>query len=315
MIDDIITTIKAQLYDRVTSPLLGTFTIAWSIYNWKVILVLVSNLNAIEKINYLKLNIFTSKADTAIHGLAIPLIIALGMIYAYPLVSEHVYFFTRKHQHRLKQLKQTIDDPSPISPEEAAQLRQNMRSIQQKHDIEINAKDTTISELKASNARYESELTRANLALSENQNQHDEFKKSAFQAESKENELKLRLHNASEILRYCSLQVDIDPFGGPSRISAPEYMISLSNRINTDEYHKIEKPLEEYIEINNLFNKSTSVHTINSKPTLIIHSNPPRSFSLKPIHDNLASNLFIFKKCLDAISEAEKIKIKENSSS
>jgi len=41
MITDILNSIKANLYERVTSPLVGTFLFSWIIFNWRIPIVLI----------------------------------------------------------------------------------------------------------------------------------------------------------------------------------------------------------------------------------------------------------------------------------
>ena len=41
--------VKAVLYDRISSPLLGTFAVSWVLWNHRFITVLLSNMEPIEK--------------------------------------------------------------------------------------------------------------------------------------------------------------------------------------------------------------------------------------------------------------------------
>jgi len=52
--DDIFKSIKAFLYDRVASPLFGAFVTAWSIWNYRVISILLSDENELKGTEGLK---------------------------------------------------------------------------------------------------------------------------------------------------------------------------------------------------------------------------------------------------------------------
>lgn len=58
MLDDVIKTVKAQLYDRVTSPLSGAFIIAWCGWNWKFIVLLISDMPVIQKFSYAETTLY-----------------------------------------------------------------------------------------------------------------------------------------------------------------------------------------------------------------------------------------------------------------
>ncbi len=49
MLEEFSKTVKAQLYERANSPLIGSFLIAWCIWNHRFIMVLLSELSFQEK--------------------------------------------------------------------------------------------------------------------------------------------------------------------------------------------------------------------------------------------------------------------------
>jgi hypothetical protein len=98
MLDDITTTIKAQLYERVTSPLLGSFLISWCLINYKLILILFSSLSAPEKITYIEFNLFSSVQDYMLKGVFFPLIATLAIILVYPYPAAKIYEISRNNR-------------------------------------------------------------------------------------------------------------------------------------------------------------------------------------------------------------------------
>lgn len=134
MLDDITTTIKAQLYERATSPLLGSFIISWCVINYKVILIIFSSLAAPEKITYINMNLFASTNDYLIKGAFGPLLAALALILIYPYPAAWIYRISRNHQKQLKSIRQLIDDETPLTVQESRTLR--LESIQQQIKLE-----------------------------------------------------------------------------------------------------------------------------------------------------------------------------------
>lgn len=123
MFDDLIKTVKSQLYDRVTSPLFSCFFISWVGWNYKFILVLLSGLKVEEKFKYIDLNIYNSTYVIALHGILYPFLTALFVIYVYPYPARYTYAFYRRRQVELKAIQQQIDDDTPLTKEEAKKIR------------------------------------------------------------------------------------------------------------------------------------------------------------------------------------------------
>ncbi|SEE81737.1 hypothetical protein [Pseudomonas kilonensis] len=148
MIEDFTTTIKAQLYERVSSPLLSSFIISWCGWNYKFLLILISNLQTHEKIIYIDLNIFPNTQSIVIHGIALPLITSLLLIFVYPIPAESIYRHVKTTQRRLKEIQQSIDDESPISKEQARKIRRESLENQLKYESEIDSKTLENTRLK-----------------------------------------------------------------------------------------------------------------------------------------------------------------------
>ena len=58
MIEDISKSIKANMYERATSPLFGAFAISWAIWNYKTILAILSSMTVKEKVSYIENEIY-----------------------------------------------------------------------------------------------------------------------------------------------------------------------------------------------------------------------------------------------------------------
>jgi len=148
LIEDFTTAVKAQLYERVSSPLLSSFALSWCGWNYKFLLVVLSGMSSHEKIVYIDMNIFPSVWSVVMHGAVLPLITCLFLIFLYPIPAEYIYRHVKIQQRRLKEIQQSIDDESPLSKEQARKIRREALESQLKYESEIDSKISENSRLK-----------------------------------------------------------------------------------------------------------------------------------------------------------------------
>ena len=148
MLSDIQNSIKASMYERATSPLFGTFLLSWCIWNYKIIFVLTSSLAVTEKFKYIEDNIYNSLSASLGIGIFFPLITALLFIFLYPYPSKYIYEYWHKKQKELKEIKQAIDDETPLTIEESRQIRRELLRLESEYYSELSSKDSEIERLK-----------------------------------------------------------------------------------------------------------------------------------------------------------------------
>ncbi len=147
MLDDAIKTVKAQLYEKSGSPLFTAFVISWCSWNYRFITVLISDLPMIEKFKYIDTKIFPNFDAYFFQGTILPLITTALIIFVYPYPARFVYEFWRQHQKKLKAIQQKIEDETPLTKEEAREIRRNATSLQIKYDEEIEQNQKKFKEL------------------------------------------------------------------------------------------------------------------------------------------------------------------------
>lgn len=161
--EDIIKSIKACLYDRVSSPLFGSFLISWIICNYKFFVIIVSNIKPHVKLSLID-QIYSQTSDIlwfnfskfTIDGFIHPLLLCLAYIYIYPVISEPVYGFTLNRQKRLRELKQAIENSRLLTVAESQKLiqkhnslLQERESIQLEYSATVSALNKQLEDLKA----------------------------------------------------------------------------------------------------------------------------------------------------------------------
>jgi predicted transcriptional regulator len=149
MIDDIIKTLKANLYERAFSPLLGTFIFSWCLWNYRFLIVLFSSLPPVEKINSIDTIIFNSNFNIWFIGLIGPLISTLVLIFIYPYPAKWVYGFWRKRQNELKSIRQKIENETPLTIEESRKMRSEIYILKNQYEKQLEERDLAIQSLQS----------------------------------------------------------------------------------------------------------------------------------------------------------------------
>jgi len=149
MIEDISKSIKADLYERVSSPLFGAFSFSWVLWNWKFLLVLISGMKASEKINYIDGTLYLGWLQSMFFLFLAPLISAAIFIYLYPIPAKYVFKYTKEEQKKLKEIKVEVEDDTPLSQAEYNNLRQKITSLESSYYAELSNKDSEIERLRA----------------------------------------------------------------------------------------------------------------------------------------------------------------------
>ncbi len=145
MLGDAMKTIKALLYERITSPLLGAFILSWCLWNFRFLIVIFSTLPVIDKFNMIDTIIFPSQEVMLFKGIIYPLVTTAFFIYVYPYPAKKVYEFWRSRQRDLKEIRQKIEDEEPLTKEEAIMIRTEVYRIKKEHQDEIAKRDEEIA--------------------------------------------------------------------------------------------------------------------------------------------------------------------------
>ena len=150
MIEDISKSIKANMYERASSPLFGAFAISWTIWNYKTVLAIFSSLKLKEKIAFIETEIYKDEWSWALDGAIFPLTSAVLFILIYPHPAKLLYRYWNNQQKALKKIKQQIEDDTPLTIEESRQIRRELFRLEIQHEDEMSRKNNEIERLKNS---------------------------------------------------------------------------------------------------------------------------------------------------------------------
>lgn len=156
---DILTSIKAYLYDRAVSPLTGAFFSAWVLWNYRFFLILFSSTPPSPEEKFLLIdhhfkNIHLKISNyeifingTFFNGALIPALLAISYIYIYPFLAKPVYEHSLKKQKELMSIKQEQENQRLLSVEESRELYRRLAQMQSKHQEEVDHFNNQISSL------------------------------------------------------------------------------------------------------------------------------------------------------------------------
>ena len=149
MFDDVSKTIKAILYDRITSPLFGTFILSWCGWNWRLLALFLtdSSMPVANKLRYLDSDLYPSNGVTFIYGLLLPLATTAFFIYIYPWFARMVYGYWREQQNELKRLQVEKDGEKSLTNDEAKEIRNQALLSELQYQDEREKREVRIKDL------------------------------------------------------------------------------------------------------------------------------------------------------------------------
>ncbi|MCK9454439.1 hypothetical protein [Sulfurimonas sp.] len=159
--EEIIKSIKAFLYDRASSPLIGALIVSWSFWNYKMFFILFSD----EKIEnkFLLINtLFDKNNPIEFLGLALPfslsmlldgavypILLTIFYIYVYPFLAKPVYKYNLQEQLKLINLKKENEGKKLLNVEESNQIQLEFLNLQDKYEEETKKLRNKLSSLQA----------------------------------------------------------------------------------------------------------------------------------------------------------------------
>lgn len=145
---ELIKEIRLQVYERTSSPLIGSFFVAWCMWNYKFLVILFSDASISTTFRLITEISFPSLSAVIWYGAVAPLISALAYIYIYPIPAKKVYEHWQNKQKEISEIRQRIEDSIPLTNEQSRQIRLGMSRQVELHHKELEIKDAEIDRLK-----------------------------------------------------------------------------------------------------------------------------------------------------------------------
>lgn len=177
---DILTSVKAYLYDKATSPLVGALLTSAVFWNFKMLMLIFSKEKHADKVTqmdkFYSQPYFSSENLTWLTNdymliLILPVCTAAFYLFVFPSISHKVFAFTYKKQIELNNMKKTLQESELITKEEKLEL---LKTI---NDLELAAKETLVKH-REETLKLDSQIETLILEKSELEKQLEQLKTS-----------------------------------------------------------------------------------------------------------------------------------------
>ncbi len=171
VLDELLNSAKQSLLERLASPLLGGFAVAWCVWNWKFLIIVLSSNTVTQTIALVDKIAFPDLTCIATRGFLYPLLSALFYVFLYPYPARVVYEFTLPRQREVNATRQRIADETPLTLEESRALRGEFVERERKHSEQIRSLNEEIGRLNAILDKPAADAPRADASTPQSQGQ------------------------------------------------------------------------------------------------------------------------------------------------
>lgn len=148
MLDEILKSARQQIVDRLSSPLLGSFAIAWCLWNYKFFVILFSAASVTRTFELIETFVFPDPSSVLIRGILLPAATALAYIFFYPYPARFVFGFTQRRQREVNELRQQIEDETLLTAEESRRIRNQVIAAEVAHRKVVDQLNEEVSKLR-----------------------------------------------------------------------------------------------------------------------------------------------------------------------
>jgi len=148
MVDEIVKSAKSQLTERIASPLIGSFAISWSLWNYKFLVILFSAASVSQTFALVDTMVFPTTWSLVLNGILLPAASTFAYIFLYPYPAKYVYEFTRRRQKEINEVRQHIENETLLTIEESRKIRTEVLQTEKAHQEIIDRLSGEISRLK-----------------------------------------------------------------------------------------------------------------------------------------------------------------------
>ena len=148
MLDEFQKSVRRVLTERIVNPFLGSFTLAWLLWNWQILFYLWREDTKVSPLKQLE-NIVTL-FENPTYNFWLPLASAFGYAFVYPLLSLTIIFVWEFADEQKRKMVQYIHRNQLLSFEQSTRLLNEIHKVETKLAETIASKDAEILRLRAS---------------------------------------------------------------------------------------------------------------------------------------------------------------------
>ncbi|MBF4258929.1 hypothetical protein EAY27_02920 [Vibrio anguillarum] len=149
MIKEITNSIKAALYQRVSSPLYGTYICSWAIYNWELVLPLMFGTKKFDdRLADFKIGLSPEATGFEYNTVLVPLLITATLLAIQPLLQRFIFIYTEWNRSEGLKKRDQYSSETMLTLEQSNELRSSVQKVQQFHQEVLRNKEEEVNEYK-----------------------------------------------------------------------------------------------------------------------------------------------------------------------
>lgn len=153
MINSIGKSISSVIDERLSSPMVSSFVIAWSLINYKFFVLLLSNTPATQTFDLIDKICFPDWQAWLLQGFFYPLVASAFYIFMLPYPSRYVYEAWRRHQKQTDDIREKYESEKRLTVLESREYRQKAHELEASLDKANDTIRTMRADLQAANQR------------------------------------------------------------------------------------------------------------------------------------------------------------------
>lgn len=134
---DLIDSIRIQIYQRMSSPLFGSFVIAWLCWNHRYLFILFSSEPIQARLQLAHDLVYPSTSSLWFRAAILPLISSVAFILVYPHPSKWLFGYWHKRQIELKKRRDEIESETLLTKAESQKIIRDSIAQREKYEEQI----------------------------------------------------------------------------------------------------------------------------------------------------------------------------------
>lgn len=149
MLKEISNSIRATLYQRVSSPLYGTYIFSWCLYNWAIFLPLLFGDESFDtRIETFRAALYSPESKFIYSTLLIPMLMTIVILCVQPILQRFLYIYTEWNRSEGLKKRDKFNSETMLTLEQSNELRASVQKVQQFHQEVMKNKNIEIEEYK-----------------------------------------------------------------------------------------------------------------------------------------------------------------------
>lgn len=156
MIKDVTNSIKATLYQRVSSPLYGTYIFSWVLYNWEKTLKLAfSSKDFDERLLMFKESFGTVETGVDYWSFLFPIVLTVFILFFQPVIQKIIFVYNEKNKHEGLNARDKFDNERRLTIEESMVIKGELTKLHESNSISLKIKEDEKQDL---NRKHEAQV-------------------------------------------------------------------------------------------------------------------------------------------------------------